>query len=41
MAILNVRSLGEGGISSDISPWDLPPNAINDGSNFRVFANKL
>ena len=41
MAILNVRSLGEGSISSDISPWDLPPNAINDGSNFRVFANKL
>ena len=41
MPILNVRNIGSVGVVSDIAPWDLPPEALSDGINFRLSANKL
>jgi hypothetical protein len=41
MPILNVRNIGSTGVNSDIEPWDLPPDALSDGINFRLSANKL
>ena len=41
MPILNVRNIGSSGVNSDIAPWDLPPDALSDGINFRLSANKL
>ena len=41
MPILNVRNIGSTGVNSDIEPWDLPPDALTDGINFRLSANKL
>lgn len=33
--ILRIETLGEHGIVTDLQPWQLPPNALNDGSNVR------
>ena len=41
MPILNVRNIGSTGVNSDIEPWDLPPDALTDGINYRLSANKL
>jgi hypothetical protein len=41
MPILNVRNIGSTGVNSDVEPWDLPPDALTDGINFRLSANKL
>ena len=41
MPILNVREMGTIGVISDIAPWDLPPSALTDGSNFRMSAGKI
>lgn len=41
MPILNVRNIGSVGVNSDIEPWDLPPDALTDGINYRLSANKL
>ena len=41
MPILSVRNIGSTGVNSDIEPWDLPPDALTDGINYRLSANKL
>ena len=41
MPVMNVRDMGSMGVVSDIAPWDLPPSALTDGSNFRVSAGKI
>ena len=41
MPIFNARDLGSMGVVSDIAPWDLPPNALSDGRNFRVSSGKI
>ena len=41
MPILNIRNIGSTGVNSDIEPWDLPPDALSDGINYRLSANKL
>ena len=41
MPILNVGNIGSTGVNSDIEPWDLPPDALTDGINYRLSANKL
>ena len=39
--LANVRDIGGAGIISDVAAWDLPPNALTDGRNFRVAAGKV
>lgn len=39
--LINLREIGNGGINTDTAPWDLPPNAISNGRNFRVLAGKI
>ena len=39
--LINVRGIGEVGVISDVAPWDLPPNALTDGRNFRVVSGKI
>ena len=41
MPILNLREMGSMGVVSDIAPWDLPPNALSDGMNFRLQSGKI
>jgi hypothetical protein len=41
MPILNVRNIGSVGVNSDIEPWDLPPDALTDGVNYRLSSNKV
>ena len=41
MPILNLREMGSVGVVSDIAPWDLPPNALSDGMNFRLQSGKI
>ena len=36
-----VREIGSVGVISDVAAWDLPPNALTDGRNFRVAAGKV
>ena len=39
--LANVRDIGSVGVISDVAAWDLPPNALTDGRNFRVAAGKV
>lgn len=39
--ILNLPNIAIHGINTDISPWDLPPEYITDGLNFRIGANAI
>jgi hypothetical protein len=39
--LANVRDIGSVGVVSDVAAWDLPPNALTDGRNFRVVAGKV
>ena len=39
--LANVRDIGNVGVVSDVAAWDLPPNALTDGRNFRVSAGKV
>jgi hypothetical protein len=39
--LINVRGIGATGVISDVAAWDLPPNALTDGRNFRVMAGKI
>lgn len=41
MPILNIRNIGSTGVISDIEPWDLPPEVLSDGLNYRLSANKV
>ena len=41
MPVINVRNIGSVGVNSDIEPWDLPPDALSEGINYRLSANKL
>ena len=41
MKLLPINNLSKSGINSDIMPWDLPPDFITDGQNFRMVANKI
>lgn len=36
MKTLPLSNLGASGINTDIAPWDLPPEYLTDGRNFRV-----
>jgi hypothetical protein len=38
---INIHNISAIGINSDISPWDLPHNAITDLMNVRIANNKL
>ena len=39
--ILRLRNIGDTGLNSDFAPWELPPEAITSGVNFRVFAGQI
>lgn len=39
--LINVRDIGSVGVITDLAPWDLPPNALTDGRNFRVRSGKI
>lgn len=39
--ILNLPDIAVKGINVDISPWDLPPEYISDGMNFKIAANAI
>lgn len=39
--IVKIRDMGANGINSDLAPWDLPPNMLTDGRNFRVMSGKV
>jgi len=39
--ILNIPDIAIGGLNTDVSPWDLPPEIISDGMNFRIGANAI
>ena len=39
--LVKIRDMGANGINSDLAPWDLPPNTLTDGRNFRVMAGKV
>ena len=39
--LINVRGIGEVGVISDVAAWDLPPNGLTEGRNFRVMAGKI
>ncbi len=41
MANLPLRSLGEIGVVTDVSPFDLPPNALTMGGNIRCTSKKI
>lgn len=41
MAIAPLRGLGDIGIITDREPWDLPPNALSNGSNIRFINGKI
>ena len=39
--ILSIKNIGLKGLNSDVPPWDLPPEYISNGINFRVRDTKL
>lgn len=39
--LINVREIGNTGVISDLASWDLPPNGLTNGRNFRVVAGKI
>ena len=39
--LINVREIGNAGVISDLASWDLPPNGLTNGRNFRVVAGKI
>jgi len=39
--ILNIPDIAIGGLNTDASPWDLPPEMISNGMNFRIGANAI
>lgn len=39
--ILNIPNIAIGGVNSDIAPWDLPPEVMSAGLNFRTEANSV
>ena len=39
--LIKVAGVGSAGVNSDVPPWDLPPEFINDGLNFRVRETKI
>ena len=39
--LINLRGVGDVGVVSDVAAWDLPPNGLTDGRNFRVSAGKI
>lgn len=41
LKLLTLNDAGTSGINTDNSPWNLPPEFITDGQNFRVFANTI
>ena len=38
---INIQGVGSSGINSDVPAWDLPPEYVNDGINFRVRESKI
>ena len=41
MEILRLNNIGEKGINVDFSPWELPPEFITYGNNFRVSSGAI
>ena len=41
MPILNIRDMGTVGVNSDVAPWELPPQALSAGVNFRMSSGKI
>ena len=39
--LLTLKGMGLKGLSTDVQPWDLPPEYLTFGVNFRVFAGAL
>lgn len=39
--LVKIRDMGAAGVNSDLAPWDLPPNSLTDGRNFRVMSGKV
>ena len=39
--LLSLKNIGSKGLSTDIQPWDLPPEFITHGNNFRIFAGAI
>ena len=41
MPLVPLSDFGMSGVVSDAAPWDLPPNALTDGRNFRIHNGRL
>ncbi len=41
MKTKSLNGMGFKGINSDLAPWDLPPEFITDGRNFRIDGNRI
>jgi len=41
LKLLNINNLASAGVNTDLAPWELPPEYITDGINFRVFGNRM
>ena len=39
--LLSINNIGDGGLNSDIVGWELPPNMITVGENFRAAGHSL
>ena len=39
--LLSLSNIGQKGLNSDVTQWELPPEFITDGINFRIFANAI
>ncbi len=39
--LLRLNNVGTKGLNSDVQPWELPPEFITEGRNYRVFAGAL
>lgn len=39
--VITFENIGLKGLSTDVTPWSLPPEFMTEANNFRVFANQL
>lgn len=39
--LLSLNNIGTKGLNTDVTQWDLPPEFITSGVNFRIFANAI
>ena len=38
---LSINNLGQNGLNTDVAPWDLGPEFITDGNNFKIDVNSI